>query len=211
MNKNINKLLKLHEDGIIENNFNKIHKDRITNKRSRNNINEFSINLIGNRKYNNIFRNEITQNNNINDYKSDIKSVLINKRNNIYFPSYSPIIYDYGKNHKRFHFKHTSFNNIDDNTFISNGQGLELNPNKKNIFLNDINSEYRYNSPNTKINRNNIINLKNINNHKRLKSSENNSHKERKTYMFDNHMKHRNKNMNYIPLVFKRVGSNNFY
>ena len=105
-----------------------------------------------------------------------------------------------------------TFNNFDDNTFISNGQGLELNPNKKNIFLNDINSEYRYNSPNTKINRNNIINLKNINNHKRLKSSENNSfHKEGKTYMFNNYMENKNKNMNYIPLVFKRVGTNNFY
>ena len=29
--------------------------------------------------------------------------------------------------------------------------------------------------------------------------------------MFDNYMKHKNKNMNYIPLVFKRVGTNNFY
>ena len=214
MSNHINKFLKLHEDGIIENNFNfnKIHKDRVSNQRSRNNINEFSINLKTNRKYNNIFRNEITQNNNINDYKSDIKSVLINKRNKIYLPSYSPINYDNGKNHARFHFKHTSFNNFDDNTFISNGQGLELNPNKKNIFLNDINSEYRYNSPNTKINRNNIINLKNINNHKRLKSSENNSfHKEGKTYMFNNYMENRNKNMNYIPLEFKRVGTNNFY
>ena len=173
----------------------------IKNKKS---INEF----IQKKKKNQVISNIKLNNTEQNNFNLNQNPFLINNKSNTSFSRNcrSPQNYNKGKNYNRFHLRNISYNNMDENTFKSNGLGYSFDRSKRNSIINfnlSLNeNKYR---PDIKINKNYNIN---IIDQKKLNSSSNLFNNDIRSFTFGNYYNRYIKSFDYTPISGKEEKEN---
>ena len=178
----------------------------VINIKHKNNINE----IIQKKNYNQVISNIRIKNTKQNSNNLSQYPFLISNNNNSSFSqkSRNPKNYNKGNNYQRYHLRNISYNNIDENTFKSNGLGYSFEPAKKNsiISFNLSLNENKY-RPDIKINKNYNIN---IINQKKLNSSNNLYNNDIRSFTFGNYYNRYIKSFDYTPISTKEE-KDNFY
>ena len=174
------------------------------NKKNKKSINEF----IQKKKKNQVISNIKLNNTEQNNFNLNQNPFLINNKSNTSFSrNYrSPQNYNKGKNYNRFNLRNISYNNMDENTFKSNGLGYSFDRSKRNSIINfnlSLNeNKYR---PDIKINKNYNIN---IIDQKKLNSSSNLFNNDIRSFTFGNYYNHHIKSFDYTPISGKEEKEN---
>ena len=212
--RNIYKTLRERNSGINEKNKtnNRVleEKNQIktipigVNIKNKNNINEF----IQKKKKNQVISNIKLKNIEQNNFNFNQNPFLISNKYNTSFSRNcrSPQNYNKGKNYNRYHLRNVSYNNIDENTFKSNGLGFSVDKSKRNSIINfnlSLNeNKYR---PDIKINKNYNIN---IIDQKKLNSSSNLFNNDIRSFTFGNYYNRYIKSFDYTPISGKEEKEN---